>query len=331
MRVAVAGLGGAFVRGHLPALAQLERERKLTLVGVADPDASRRAAVGDRLADVAVFANAEDMLTSVCGDVLVVATEPTAHAALVTLGFEHGLHVLCEKPVTVSRAQHDLVAQSCADRPDLALVPVHQYRYSPQWVSIARLARCAARLRVPYALVVGVHRNGTDSHAASGWRSDIAAAGGMLADAGVHFLALAWALQQQLDVLAGVRAWEEAGGERSSATVRLGSGVLTIRVWRGAPIRRTCVELRLKRAAITWHDRAVQFEVCRRTLLRRDVDALSDRSHVDALYLPLYQDLVEHLHHSTWRVRRTAEALGVGGALVTLLECAPIDARVVVA
>jgi predicted dehydrogenase len=331
MRVAVAGLGGAFARGHLSALAQLERERELTLVGVADPDASRRSAVRDQLAHVAVFADADDMLASVSSDVLVIATEPAAHAILVALGVQHGVHVLCEKPLTVTEAQHDIVVRACAQRPDLAVVPVHQYRYSPQWVSIARWARCAGRLRVPYSLVVDVHRNGTDSHAASGWRSDIAAAGGMLADAGVHFLALAWTLREQLEVLAGVRGCDQAGGERSAATVQLGSGVLTIRVWSGAPIRRTCVELRLKRAAITWHDRAVRFEVCGRTLLRRDVDALSDRSHVDALYLPLYRDLVEHLRHDAWRARRTAEALEVSAALVTLLKCAPIDAGVAVA
>ena len=328
MRVAVAGLGGACIRGHLPAIAQLESERKTTLVGAADPDAHRRAIFVDRLPHLPVFASADDMLASVACDLLVVATEPGTHSGLVAVGIQRGLHVVCEKPLTVNRAQHELVARTCAQRPDLALIPVHQYRYSPQWVSIARWARCAARLRLPYSLIVDIQRNGTDSHAVSGWRSDVATAGGMLADAGVHFLALAWTINEQLEVLGGVRRWDDAGKERSTAIVRLGSGVLTMQVWSGAPTRRTHVELRLRSAAITWCDQTASIGVGRRALLHRHVAALSDRRHVDALYVPLYRDLIKNLSHESWRMRRTSEALSVGDALVTLLERTPIDAGV---
>jgi hypothetical protein len=106
----------------------------------------------------------------------------------------------------------------------------------------------------------------------------------------------------------------------------MGSGVLTIQAWNGAPVRRTCVELRLDRAAITWRDHAATVTIGKRTLLRRRVDALSDRGHIDTLYVSLYRDLIGKLRHETWRKRRTAEALDVGSTLVTLLEHTPVDA-----
>jgi predicted dehydrogenase len=323
MRVAIAGLGGACLRGHLPAIAHLAGT--IVVVATADPDPARRQELGRRLPDVPLFANTEDMLAGVACDVLVVATEPSSHARLVALGLEHGLHVVCEKPLTLTAAQHATVAQACARHPDLALISVHQYRFSPAWASISRWARRAARQRRPYALAVNLQRSGTDRHAGSRWRADIAGAGGMLADAGVHFLALAWTIDEQLEVLAAARQRDSAGHERSGAIVRVGSGVLTIRAWNGAPARHTGLELRVDRASIAWHDDASALRIGSRTVLRRRVEALSDRDHVDALYRSLYGEIVTQLRDRAWRLRRTAEALTVGRALVGLLDHAPVD------
>lgn len=323
MRVAIAGLGGACLRGHLPAIAHLAGA--IVVVAAADPDPVRRQELGRRLPGVPLFANTEDMLAGVTCDVLVVASEPSSHARLVALGLGHGLHVVCEKPLTLTAAQHATVAQACARRPDLALVPVHQYRFSPAWASISRWARRAARQRRPYALAVDLQRRGSDRHAASRWRADIAGAGGMLADAGVHFLALAWTIDEQLDVLAAARHRDNAGHERSGAIVRVGSGVLTIRAWNGAPARHTGVELRVDRASIAWHDDASVHRIGSRTVLRRRVEALSDRDHVDALYRSLYGEIVTQLRDRAWRMRRTAEALTVGRAVVGLLDHAPVN------
>lgn len=322
MRVAIAGLGGACLRGHLPAIARLAGT--VAVVAAADPKAAQRQALARRLPAVSLFSSAEDMLAGVACDVLVVATEPHSHAGLVALGLRHGVHVVCEKPLTLTSAHHATVAQACAEHPDLALVPVHQYRFSPAWMSISRWARRAARRRRPYALAVDLQRSGTDRHAASRWRADPARAGGMLADAGVHFLALAWTIDEQLDVLAARRHLDAAGCERSGAIVRVGSGVLTIRTWNGAPARHTGLELRVDRATIAWNDHAAVLRIGSRTVLRRQVDALSARDHVDALYRPLYGEIVAQLRDRAWRARRTAEALTVGRALVGLLDRAPM-------
>lgn len=324
MNIAVVGLGGAGSRGHIPALTALGD--RAALVAAADLDARRRLELASRLPRLPLFATAQEMLTHTACDVLVVATEPAAHAPLVTLGMQHGLHVVCEKPLTTSREAHEAIAQACARRPDLALVPVHQYRYSPHWASIVRRARRAARRRRPWTLTVDLQRPGTDPHAVSPWRTDVAGAGGMLADAGVHFLALAWTIDKQMEPLAIVREQDELGAERSTAILRIGSGVVTLQVWNGAPRRHTRVELRLDRTAAVWRDDVATLTAGERTLLRRRVPALSDREHVDMLYGALYRDLVAHVRHDGWRIRRTAEALGVGELLLTLLERGPVQA-----
>jgi predicted dehydrogenase len=178
-------------------------------------------------------------------------------------------------------------------------------------------------MRLPFSLVVNVQRDTLDQHATSLWRSDLGTSGGMLADHGVHFLALGWTIREDLQVLVGSRTWDHVGREQSAATLRLGSGVLDITVSAAASSRRTRVELHVAGAAFSWRDQTTRLTVGTRALRQRHTDALSSRAHIDALYLPLYRDLVENLGHRSWRRSRTAEALNVGNALIELLELVP--------
>jgi len=323
VRVVIAGLGSAANRAHLPAVNRLGDRAQL--VGAADPDEGRLRATSQQIGQLPLFSCAEEMLTQVPADVLLIATEPRAHAHLIQAGLERGLHVVCEKPLAIERREHEALAAACGRRPDLALVPVHQYRYSPPWTSFRRWAGKAARKGRPFALTVDVHRNGTDRHATSAWRTDPTHGGGMLADAGVHFLALAWTLGESLEVLAASRRQEDTG-ERSAAILRLGSGVLRLQVWNGAETRHTGLELQLQHTTISWRDGLSSLRLRDHTLRRRRVPALSDRSHVDELYGCLYRDLARNLESEVWQMRRTAEALGVSDALVTLLERTPLQA-----
>lgn len=320
MRVALAGLGGASRRGHLPAIGRLESERKLKLVAVADPDVERRAAVASQRSGLAVFESSEEMLATTACDVLVIATEPAAHARLVALGVQQRRHVVCEKPLTLTQQQQQLLTTAYSEAPDTALVGVHQYRYSPAWVSVSRWARAADRLRVPYSLIVDVERDRADPHAMSPWRADATSSGGMLADHGVHFLALGWTISGNLEVLQVSRQWDGPERERSSAVVRLGStGLLKLSVSTAAARRRTHVGLHSRGLRLSWSDSSTRLALGGRVVRRRRVEALSDRGHVDALYLLLYRDLVANLRHPRWCRRRTGEALAVGQALVALL------------
>jgi predicted dehydrogenase len=321
VRIALAGLGSAAERGHLPAIAQLVSRGIASLVGAADPSEDARSVAAARLQPQSppLFASAEQMLDAVDCELLVIAAEPPAHADLIERGLAGNLHVVCEKPLVLTREHYERVAQAHARRPDLAIVPVHQYRYSPTWISISRWARMATRLRVPFRMVADVERPTTDSFAASAWRTDLDRSGGMLADHGVHYLSLAWTIDPHLDVLAGARTFE-ADGERSVASLRLGSGVLTIRVRTGAPARRTAISLEAAGAQLSWCDEALAVALGGRPVLARPVAGLADRAHVDALYGRFYADLARNLRRPAWRAQRTAEALLVGRALLELLE-----------
>jgi predicted dehydrogenase len=327
VRVALAGLGTAACRGHLPAISRLASESGgISLVAAADPDPSRRAGCCSRFPAARLFESAEEMLESVSCDVLVVATDPGAHADLIVLGIERGIHVLCEKPLVLTRAGYERVAVAHAQQLDVGLISVHQYRYSPTWRAMSRWARLAARLRLPFSLVVEVQRPGVDPLAVSPWRSEVEFSGGVLADHGVHYLALAWTVDHRLDVLASSQT-VTASGECSGASVRIGSGMLTVQASTDEAVRRTWVTLRVPNVDLRWRDEAFDVVVGGRTALTRPVAALADRAHVDSLYRHLYRDLARNLSRAPWRAHRTAEALVVGRALLALLDRPPFRAR----
>jgi predicted dehydrogenase len=320
LRVALAGLGSAATRAHLPALDLLHGELPITIVAAADTSRERRRYVESLVPAPPIFEDAATMLAHVPSDVLVIATQPTAHAELILLAAANDRHVICEKPLLLDGAQHDRVADVYRRRPDLALISVHQYRYSPLWARVSPWLRRLHRLGVAVALEAEVERVAADPHASSNWRTEVAASGGMLADHGVHFLALAHTIDGDIELTCARRALDAPGGERSYAQARFGSGTLRLVTITGAPRRTTLLRASVADLALTWRDADAQLAVRGRTVHRWAAASLSDRDQVDDLYVPFYRESLANLIHAGWRRERTAEALTIGRVVVSMLE-----------
>jgi predicted dehydrogenase len=319
VRLALVGLGSACAKGHLPAITALAGEHATEVCALADHDPERRELLSRQLPDVPTYENAEELLGLSAPDVLVIATDPFLHPELICIGLARGIHVVCEKPLALTPHGHAAITRACAERGDRALVPVHQYRYSPAWQHVRRRARLLAALRIPFTLTLDVQRPGFDAGAVSRWRAR-KASGGMLADAGVHFLALGWTVSHGLRP-DSVHRWErEPGEERVEIDASLGRGTLRLRLWRGAPTRSTRIELRGGGSTIAWVDQTTHASLGGIGLRSRQVAALSDRAHVDALYRPLYRDVAQRVADASWGAQRTEEALAVSETLVGLLK-----------
>src|SRR6266508_224030 len=98
--IALAGLGSAARRIHLPAISKIT---DLEVIGGYDP-----APPSGGFA-FPLFASAEEMLEKTRPDILAVATPPDSHFALARLGLEAGAHVFCEKPFMNSLDEADRI------------------------------------------------------------------------------------------------------------------------------------------------------------------------------------------------------------------------------
>ncbi|MBI5899035.1 MAG: Gfo/Idh/MocA family oxidoreductase [Rhodocyclales bacterium] len=128
LRAAVIGVGylGRFHAQKYAALPDVE------LVGVVDPDPERAAAVARELG-TAAFASHAELADKV--DLVSIASTTESHYRIARDCLGAGLHVLVEKPITVTVAEADeLIA--LADSGKRMLQVGHLERYNPAWLAV---------------------------------------------------------------------------------------------------------------------------------------------------------------------------------------------------
>ena len=128
LRAAVIGVGylGRFHAQKYAALSDVQ------LVGVADarPETAQRVA---KELDTAAFADYRELIGKV--DLVSIASTTETHYAIARDMLAAGVHVLVEKPITVTVAQADeLIA--LADAKKLALQVGHLERFNPAWLAV---------------------------------------------------------------------------------------------------------------------------------------------------------------------------------------------------
>lgn len=317
MRAALAGAGSAASRGHVPAIRGIP---ELVLVAGADPRPEARAMLRRAAPTAEVFADAQHMLDQVGCELLIVACDPADHVELALVGLRRGCHVLCEKPLSVTRPGLEVLAAESAGRPSLALAIAHQYRYAPAWRVLRRAATHLTRVGAKFRLVVELLRPGLDTRASSSWRADLERSGGVLADHGSHFLDLASSIGP-VEVRSVERRFD-GGGETVILSAEVSTGDLEVRLSTAAAERRTSVSLHSRAGTVVWRDDRLQWEISGRRLVSRRVSAISDRSFVDELYAPMYAELTRRCGDAAWCRARSLGSLAGTRALVDALELA---------
>jgi len=127
MRGAILGAGNVAVHGHLPGwLARSDVE----ILGAADPRPAGRDAFSKLLPNARWHGSAQELLSGERLDFADICSPPAMHAGLIRAGLERGVHVLCEKPLVLSREELDPLA-GLARAKGLALATVHNWRNAP--------------------------------------------------------------------------------------------------------------------------------------------------------------------------------------------------------
>ncbi len=202
-RGAVIGSGGIARSAHLPAFRQGAGVRdRVEIVAVVD---SGSVAPVEGLP---LLQRPEELERLGAIDFIDVCTPTASHLELVLWGLEHGWHVLCEKPVALTRADAARIA-AAAGAAGRVVVPCHQYRYNPAWLKLREWLRDGLIGRWHLA-ELAVYRQFADPgsgtlSAGAPWRgTSEASGGGVLLDHGTHLL------YQMLDVAGAptaVRSW----------------------------------------------------------------------------------------------------------------------------
>ena len=201
-RGAVIGAGGTARQSHLPALRTVAGVRaRIDIVALVDSAADVPPVDG-----IPLLADPEQLARVGPVDFIDICTPTASHLDLTLWGLERGYHVVCEKPVALTRVEADRIA-AAARAHGRIVMPCHQYRFNPVWVKVKDWLREGAIGRW-YLAELAVHRQAADpGRAATGmpWRgTSVAGRGGVLLDHGTHLI------YQLLDIAgppAAVSAW----------------------------------------------------------------------------------------------------------------------------
>src|SRR6184192_577275 len=201
-RGAVIGAGGTARQSHLPALRTGAGVRaRIDIVAVVDSAVDVPPVDG-----IPLLSHPEQLARVGPLDFIDICTPTASHLDLTLWGLERGYHVVCEKPVALTRVEADRIA-AAARTHNRIVMPCHQYRFNPVWVKVKDWLREGAIGRWHLA-ELAVHRPTADPGREAGgtpWRGTSAAGrGGVLLDHGTHLI------YQMLDVAglpAAVSAW----------------------------------------------------------------------------------------------------------------------------
>jgi len=123
-------------------------------------------------------------------DFVDICTPTGSHLETTIWALEHGLHVLCEKPVATTRAEASAIAQA-AGRAHRVVMPCHQHRFNPAWQQMQRWLADGS-IGLWHLAELSVYRPGADAgrdRSGRPWRTVAAeGAGGILLDHGTHLL-----------------------------------------------------------------------------------------------------------------------------------------------
>ncbi len=197
------GLGGIARQSHLPAFLREDGVRdRLEIVAAVDlggPGVLPVAGI-PLLRDISEVASLGPI------DFIDICTPTSSHLDLTLWGLSQGYHVLCEKPVALTRGEVGRISDIANSRGRVVMA-CHQYRFNPAWRKVREWLEAGFVGRWHLA-EFQVYRMAADAGTAvndAPWRgSRDVSRGGVLLDHGTHLI------YQLLDVAgmpSGVRGW----------------------------------------------------------------------------------------------------------------------------
>jgi predicted dehydrogenase len=179
-------IGLRYGRAHIPAF----QANGCRVVAVCQRDQAGAKAVADRYGVPRVFGSWEQMLDEARPDIVVVATPPVLHHAIVLRAFAAGAHVLCEKPLAMNRAEAQAMVDAAA-RSGRVGMTAFNWRFTAAMLQFHATLGEGVVGRVFNLAARWFGSRLADEKAAPSWRQDRAQAGhGAMGDMGVHVIDL---------------------------------------------------------------------------------------------------------------------------------------------
>jgi predicted dehydrogenase len=194
IKIAVVGLG----KMGLSHYAMVNAHPEANVIGVCD-SSSYVLGVLKKYTGVPTYTDFDAMLEKADLDAVIIATPSSSHARMVRSALEHGLHVFCEKPFTLSALDAEALTTLSDERNLVTQVGYHNrfigaFREVKRLLDVGAIGNVTHVLGEAYGPVVLKPKGGT-------WRSQRTEGGGCLYDYAAHVIDLVnWYLGEPVSV-----------------------------------------------------------------------------------------------------------------------------------
>jgi len=184
LRIGIIGCGNIGLR-HAQAWLTISREAEV--VAACDVRQESASAVAELVGGAAVFGDVSEMLANVDLDAVDICLPHNLHRNAILAAASHGKHVLCEKPVCLTRTEADEITRAIAES-GVTFMPAHNAVFGPatkrtRELLLEGLLGPVYEIRASYASRWKPSKTEPDL----GWRTNAAImGGGNLIDGGVH-------------------------------------------------------------------------------------------------------------------------------------------------
>ncbi|MBS2031807.1 MAG: Gfo/Idh/MocA family oxidoreductase [Deltaproteobacteria bacterium] len=274
LRGALVGYGFIGGLGHVPAyLERAKSSNDVDLLAVADICAARRELAKKALPEARIYETYEQLLANEKElDFLDVATPPCDHAKIAKAGFERGLHVLCEKPLTTTLEDAAMLLQT-AQKQQRVLFPAHNYKHAPVVKAIQKIIASGVIGKVR-SVTLSTFRN-THAKGVTEWkthwrREHRYSGGGIAMDHGSHsfYLTFDWMQGHPTAVTAkmsNLDADKYDTEDNFTASLTFPGGVAHAQLTWTAGVRKVIYTVQGTHGAITVDDDDLQLAVMKKT------------------------------------------------------------------
>jgi len=128
LKIGVIGAGAISRRGHLPTLLNMH---DIKIIGIAELDESTRKEVAAEFSIMKHFADYRQLLDEERLDIIDICTPPQTHAEIIKAAAEKGIHVMVEKPLTLSWQDTCKVERAIRES-SIKFSVIQNYRYFPE-------------------------------------------------------------------------------------------------------------------------------------------------------------------------------------------------------
>lgn len=158
---------------------------------VCEPASARREAASRSVPSARVYETLDSLLSAEKSlDALIVCSPPSFHGNAILSGIRAGIHVLCEKPLTLDPEQFAIIQTESLAR-NVCVYSINNWAFSPQWSRLLEIVASGRLGAVRHAEIRVLRTKPSVSALPGDWRKDPAiSGGGILVDHGWHNLYL---------------------------------------------------------------------------------------------------------------------------------------------